>query len=321
MKIGMILIKGKKENGMKKCLLGSWIILLVMSMFFWGCSSNGNQGEPSGNSNHHLTIYTTIYPLYDFTKKLAGDNAQVINLVPPGAEPHDFEPKPQDIMTLNKAQIFVYNGGGFEGWVDKVIQSLDNKNLVVVDTSKSVQTEKSASGQIDPHFWLDPNQAKNQAKAIYDALIKVDPAHRNDYTKRFDQLTKQFAQLDQSLKTVVSDSRHKEIIVSHAAFGYLAHAYGLQQIAISGINPSEEPSPQDISHIVEVAKAKHIDYILFETLSSGKIADIVKNEAGAKALYLNPVENLTQDDMNKGKDYFAVMKGNIDTLKIALGSK
>jgi zinc transport system substrate-binding protein len=311
----------RRNNAMKKGLCGAWIILLVMSMFLGGCSPSGSQGESSTNNNHRLTIYTTIYPLYDFTKKLAGDQTNVINLVPPGVEPHDFEPKPQDIMTLNKAQVFVYNGGGFEGWVDKVVQSLDNKNLVVVDTSKFVQTEKTASGQIDPHFWLDPNQAKNQAKAIYDALVKVDPAHKSEYTKRFDQLSKQFADLDSSIRAAVAHTSHKEMIVSHAAFGYLAHAYGLQQIAISGINPSEEPSQQDLSQIVELAKAKHIEYILFETLSSGKIAETVKNEVGARALNLNPVENLTQDDINKGKDYFAVMKENIDTLKIALGSK
>ncbi|HJV44380.1 MAG TPA: metal ABC transporter substrate-binding protein [Bacillota bacterium] len=301
--------------------LGMFGAILLCLLWLVGCGTPKAVEEKSA-TDHKIVIYTTIYPLADFAQKIAGDKAIVQNIVPPGTEPHDFEPTPKDIIQLNQAQIFVYNGVGFEGWVEKVVHSLNNKSLIVVDSSKQVDLLKASSSEQetgnDPHIWLDPNRAKKQAQAIKDALVQADPTNKEVYENNFAELAKKFDELDANLSDLSAHAKQKEMVVSHAAFGYLTHAYGLEEISIAGINPSDEPTQKDLQKIIETAKQHKIKYILFETLVSGKVAEVIKNELGAESLTLNPIESLREEDLAAHKDYFSVMKDNIETLKKAL---
>ncbi|MBP1933133.1 metal ABC transporter substrate-binding protein [Ammoniphilus resinae] len=298
-----------------------------------GCGGEepeSSQGQVSADQDQKpIQIYTTIYPLYDFAKKIAGNQAHVENIVPPGVESHDFEPTVQDMMNLNKAQIFIYNGAGFEGWVEKALSALNQSKLIVVNTSEQVKVlgdESDHSAEhghegIDPHIWLDPNRAKVQAEAIKNALVQIDPAHQTYYEENFEELTIKFNELDQDYKDLRTHANRTDMLVSHAAFGYLADAYGFEQIAISGLSPSDEPSTKELQQIVELAKEREIHYILFETIVSGKVAEVVKSEVGAEALTLNTIESLSEEEMDEGQDYFTVMQKNLETLKIALQYK
>jgi len=312
--------------------MSRFFYLLICSIFIFIISGCGGQeptpqqGQASTDEGQRpIQIYTTIYPLYDFAKKIAGDQAHVENIVPPGVESHDFEPTVQDMMKLNEAQMFIYNGAGFEGWVEKALSALNHSELTVVDTSEQVKVlgdepDHSDHGHegIDPHIWLDPNRAKVQAEAIKNALVQIDPANRAYYEKNFEELAAKFIQLDQEYQDLRAYAKRTEMMVSHAAFGYLADAYGFEQIAISGLSPSDEPSSKELQQIVELAKERAIHYILFETTVSGKVAEVVKKEIGAKALTLNTIESLSEEEIAKGQDYFTAMKNNLETLKIAL---
>lgn len=304
-------------------LVASLLIFLIA-----GCGSSVSKTKEDPNK---VSIVTTLYPLQDFANKIGGKYVSVTNLVPTGTEPHDFEPSAKDLANLSHADIFVYNGSGLEAWVDKAISNLDQSKTKVVSTSEGLpllhkeeeetnHDQEHDHGKTDPHVWLDPMLAKEQAKKIKDTLIKVDPAHQEEYNKNFTTLEKQLNDLDQEYKEMIASAKSKEFVTSHAAFSYLAHRYGLKQISISGLSPENEPSPKEIKKVIEEAKAHQVKVIFFETLVSGKVAEIVKNELKAEALQLNPLEGLTQEEISNHEDYFSVMKKNKENLAKALGA-
>ena len=156
---------------------------------------------------------------------------------------------------------------------------------------------------------------------IKDELIKVDEDGKDVYEKNFNELASEFDALHSEYETALNNPSQKELIVSHAAFGYLTNRYGLDQIAISGLSPSDEPSPKELQEIIHFAREHQVKYILFETLVSPKVAETVQDKIGAEALTLNPLEGLTQKEIEEGKDYFSVMRENLESLKIATGSE
>ena len=305
-------------------------MFVVSVIFLAACNNNQNTNEKTADES--LKIMTSFYPLYDFTTKIAGDRANVINLVQPGIEPHDYEPSPKDLANLNEVDLFIYNGAGYESWVTDTIKSIDTKDKKIINSSEYVdlltlrETGESTEpndkeGQedktYDPHFWLDPIRAKQIAEVIKEELIKLDPDGKVVYEENFNKLAVNFDELNSEYTEVLSNPSRKEVIVSHNAFGYLTNRYGLEQIAITGISPSDEPSPKKLKELISFANERQINYILFETLVSPKVAETVKDTIGAKSLTLNPIEGLTNKEIKTGDDYFSVMRENLATLKLA----
>ncbi|SEM84784.1 metal ABC transporter substrate-binding protein [Lihuaxuella thermophila] len=318
---------------MKKTLLVLAVAALTFSVLFTGCSPavTGPKTEDG-----KLEVIASLYPLEDFAKKIGGDHVRVTNLVPPGTEPHDFELSPRDMATLSEADVFIYNGSGFEAWAEKAVESLDPQKTVIVNSTENLELlpaseheeEHGSSGEhghehgneaVDPHVWLDPTHAKQQALRIRDALIKKDPKHKAEYEKNYAALASQLDQLDREFMEMVKKAPKKEFVVSHAAFGYLANRYGLKQIAISGITPSDEPSPKELQKMIETVRHHQVHVILFETLVNPNVAKVVKDEVNAEALTLNPLEGLTKEEVARGADYFSIMRQNKENLAKALG--
>ncbi|MFC4076303.1 metal ABC transporter substrate-binding protein [Salinithrix halophila] len=308
----------------KTCWIGFFIFTLALT----GCSSPG--GEPA-KENGKLTVYTSFYPLADFAGKIGGKHVKVKNLVPAGAEPHDYEPTARDLTALSDADLFIYNGAGLEPWLDKVKPMLEDGDVTVlnasakldllsVDKGKHGHEDGHDHGDKDPHVWLNPIKAKQQAEAIKDAFVKKDPKHKNDYEANYASLADQFDQLDQKFAEIVKKGDKKTFITSHSAFGYLANRYELTQVAVSGISPSDEPSARKLREVVQLARKHKVDYVYFETLVSGKVAETVRKEVGARPLTLNPLEGLTKAQEAKGEDYFSIMEQNANNLAKGLGS-
>ncbi|MCS7464962.1 metal ABC transporter substrate-binding protein [Paenibacillus doosanensis] len=283
-----------------------------------------------------LKIVTSFYPLYEFSRQVAGDKADVVNLIPGGVEPHDWEPTAQDMKQIQDAGIFVYNGAGMESWADKALDSLKKEQTAVVEASKGIELMEgveeededdhdhgkehaSAEGPVlDPHIWLDPVLAQKEVQAIQDALEKADPANKETYKKNADAYIAKLQQLDKAFKDGLSGAKHKEFVTQHAAFGYLAKRYGLTQVPIAGLSPEQEPSPGKLGEIVQFAKEKQVKTIFFETLVAPKVAETVAKELGAKTAVLNPIEGLTDDDKAKNLDYIGIMQNNLAALQSAL---
>lgn len=328
---------------MKKSLLAA--LSIVTAIGIAGCGTKETASPASGDAaSGKPHVYTTIYPLEYAAKRIGGDHVEVTNLIPPGVEPHDYEPTAKDMVALSKADIFAFNGSGLELWVDKAVESLDKNKTAVVNATEGMDLLKAtedehdheaeaataekpeehdhehehAHGPNDPHVWLDPAMLKEQAAKVKDALVKKDAAHAADYEKNFQQLSGDLDQLDKEFKEMVARTSKKEFMVSHSAFSYLAHRYGLEQVAISGINPADEPSPAKLKELVEHVKEHQISYVLFETLVSPKVAEVIAREAGVQTATLNPLEGLTEDDVKAGRDYLSIMRDNLQTLRAAL---
>ncbi|MFZ5824910.1 MAG: metal ABC transporter substrate-binding protein [Bacillota bacterium] len=312
-----------------------WAVIALVSVLVTGCG--GSSGKvPAFTDESKLKVATSFYPLYEFAKVVGGDKVEAINLVPPGTEPHDWEPTAGHIKLMNSAQVFLYNGAGFEHWVEKTVKSLDTKSLVVVETSKGFELMEGAheeddghghgkkddhGEEFDPHIWIDPLGAIHTVEAIRDAFIQADSANKAVYEANAAAQIAKLKELDDEFRAALGQCRTKEIFVSHAAFGYLAHRYGLEQHAIMGLAPDAEPKPKELKRIVDEAKEHGIKYIFFETLVSDKVAKVVAKEIGAQTLVLNPFEGLTDEEIKAGKNYLVVMRENLANLKTALECK
>ncbi len=294
------------------------LIILVLSAGYF-VFRNYHPSESSGK----LKVATSFYSLYFFTKEIGGDKVDVTNITPAGAEPHDHDPSTGDIVKIEESKMLVLNGA-VESWGHKIKDILKGSNVLVVTAGEGLLTKQLTEGGqtgVDPHVWLDPILAKQEAHAIAQGLIKVDPADTTFYQHNEKKLDGELDQLDQDYRKGLVSCQQKDIITSHAAFAYLGSRYGLNQVAISGLSPDAEPSAAQLADATNFAKSHNVRYIFFESLVSPKLSDTIANEVGAKTLVLDPIEGLTDNDIKAGKTYFTVMQDNLNNLRIALSCK
>lgn len=279
--------------------------------------SNQKPTIPS-QEGKRLSVATSFYPLYFFAKEIAQDKADVKNITPAGAEPHDYEPTAQDIAGIERSDLLILNGDGLEAWGESIRKNIDPSHTTVVIAGEGLATKAAAGEVMDPHIWLSPMLAEKMVDRIMQGFIKADPKNRNAYRSNADRLKAQLADLDIAYKQGLSFCAEKNIITSHASFGYLAEAYGLKQVSITGFSPDAEPSSQQLADIVKFAKDNNVKYIFFESLVSPKLAETIATEVGAQTLVLDPLEGLNSEEIAAGKNYFSVMKDNLVNLETAL---
>lgn len=263
----------------------------------------------------------SFYPLYFFASQIAGDKADVLDVTPAGAEPHDYEPSPSDMSKIENSRLVVLNGGGLEAWGGDLKQNIDPAKTELVIAGEGFADRQIAEGgkiTTDPHVWLSPILAKQMVDKIAAGFIKIDSANQAYYLTNAVALKAGLDDLDFNYKAGLKNCIQKNIVTAHAAFGYLASAYGLNQVAITGLSPDAEPSPRQMADIVQFVKMNDVKYIFFESLVSPKLADTIAAETGAQPLILNPIEGLTNDQISAGKNYFTEMTNNLNNLKIAL---
>lgn len=331
------------KNNMANKLFRGWIYRLFVGLtsifvLFLGTSCSGG-GSDAGNQNGKVMVYTTLFPLYDAAALIGGEHVTVTNMIPPGVESHDFEPKPKEMVDLQKADLFIYNGAGFERWIEKAVANLDQKRTKVINASEGITlltkedvtegadphgeesattSETQTQGGVDPHIWLDADNMIKIAEKIYQSLKELDPANEGYYKKNYDSFVEQLKAVDGEYKEVLGKAKKKEFIVSHAAFGYLAHRYGLTQIPVSGITPDEVPSQTDMIRLIETAKEHQLQYIGFEAIAQSKVADTIRREANLKPVTLYTMDNVTPDQQKEGIHYLDLMRENLKTLKVML---
>ena len=263
-------------------------------------------------------VSVAFYPLEYAATKAGGDKVNVTNLTLPGQEPHDLELTPQQITSLEEADLVVYLKG-FQPAVDKAVEQSGAKNKL--DLSQVIQLRPAAAdhdhGTTDPHFWLDPTLEAKAVSAIADELSKIDAQNKSTYEMNAKNVTNDLTALDEEYKSGLKNCQVKTIITTHAAFGYLTERYGLEQIGISGLSPNEQPSPARIAKVQEEAKEHGVTTIFFETLTSDEVAKAIAGDLALKTAVLDPLEGITTE--SAGQDYPSVMKANLDAIKQANG--
>ena len=280
---------------MKKIISSAVLGCMVMGLTACGGTKTAD--------NDKLQVYTSFYAMYDITREIAGDKADVYSMCPVGTEPHDYEPKTTDMAKLTEADVFIYNGGGMESWAEKAAATL--KDVTVVAASDSVDKQENS----DPHIWLYPMNALKEAEAVKNALSEKDAGNSGTYEANYEVFKNKINELDAKYKAMAETSANKDIVVAHEAYGYLCTAYGLNQIAVESVQGGE-PSPTRMAEIVNIMKEKNIKYICAEELESSKAVETIANETGAETVDLNPFEGDTED-----RSYFEVMEDNLEVLK------
>lgn len=285
-----------------------WILSIALICICTGCGEAAVESEKP-------QIYTSFYALCDFAKEIAGDKADIYNLVPAGAEPHDWEPTAKDMAKLNSADILFYNGLGMEAWIEKAQNSLSGSDVIFAELSEGVTTNEESG---DPHIWLDPENVKIMCQNVYNALCKADPDNQMFYAENLARYETELELLNEKYKEDLSLMTNRSIVVSHEAYSYMCNAYGLTQVPIDGIAADSEPSPAKVNELISYINENDIKYIFYEELVSQKVAQTIAEETNCKLIELNPFEGLSQEQIDSGENYISVMYSNLENIKTAL---
>ncbi len=286
----------------------------------------GQENQP-GSDTQRLQVVASFYPLAHIAEQVGQEFVEVVNLTPAGAEPHDFDPSPKDIASLQRANVFIYNGGGFEPWVSRIAPELEQRGVRLVEATQGLdllaqaedhEEEEEQEESADPHVWLDPVLVRDQVRLVASAFAAADALHAEKYLEHERTYMQQLDALHQDFTVGLSTCALRDIVVSHSAFSYLATRYDLNMIPIIGFSPNAEPSPARLAEIARLVRDKGITHIFFEALISPKIAETIAQETGAQTLSLNPLEGLTEQEIRSGKDYISVQRENLRALRIAL---
>jgi len=313
---------------------------IILSLLFFIAGTACQRQEQQIGKAKQLNVVTTLFPLYDFTKNIAGDKVSVTLLLPPGVEAHSFEPKAGDMLRVNAADLFIFTGKFMEPWADGMLKGVDNKGLIVVDASTGITLIQGEDkhhdhghgkgeqhgkenhhdhGKIDPHLWLDFANAQKMVSNILEALVVKDPANKDFYTKNSDAFIAKLADLDRRYREAFVTCK-KNIFVhgGHFAFNYLAKRYNIQYIAAYHGSPDSEPTPKRLITLKKKMQQNNIQYVYYEELITPRVAEVLAKETGATLLKLHGAHNISKEEFEKGVSFLSLMEGNLKNLKAGL---
>lgn len=307
---------------MKKIL--SFILILSNIIFFTACSAQNK--ESFSSKDEKIRVAVSFNPLKEYVKAIGKDKVEIKSIIPEGSEPHDFEPKIRDMESINNANIFVYNGFGMEAWVDKTLNNIDNKGVVVVEASKNVTPLKNkeseeghdkgheeehehSHGQYDPHTWLSIKAAVKQSEVIKDALIKVDPKNKNYYENNYKDFKESLEKLYSEYKKKFESVKGNHFVTGHAAFGYLCRDFNLEQNSVENVFAEGEPTTKKMKELIDYCKKNNIKTVFLEENVSEEVSKTLAKEVGAK---VEKIYTLTNSVENKG--YIEVMQYNLEKI-------
>jgi zinc transport system substrate-binding protein len=280
------------------------VLILVLAGVLAGCGGGSSGGG-------RKSVAAAFYPLAYAADLIGGSSVDVQNLTPPGAEPHDLELTPREVARIQQADVVLYLSHGFQPAVSKAVEQARGQKVDVLAGLPLHPADGSEAGlTADPHVWLDPILFMRVAEKIGAALNR-SPA----------PLVAALRKLDGQYRRGLRDCKRHEIVTSHAAFGYLAARYGLEQVSITGLAPESEPSPQQLAHVIGVVRRTHATTVFFETLVSPRLAETVAREVGARTAVLDPIEGLTPAERSRGDDYLTLMRRNLASLRKALACR
>lgn len=296
-----------------KSIIVTIIIAIWIAAGVTACSSG------TADEEGKINVMTSFFPIYDMTRQIGGEHVNVTNMIPTGIDPHDWTYRSQDLVNMTDAQLFIYNGAGFDDWwVDEMLTSLGARKPAVAVASEGIELITHRHGDVDPHVWLSPASALKIAENIKNALVAADPEHATDYEENYALLQNELELLHADYEAALTDAPRKEFVTSHQAFAYLARDYGLTQLSVMGLTTEAEPTSQDIKRIVDFIEEHDVKYILFEELASPELAKTLANDLGIELLSLHPIEGLTKQQEEAGETYISLMRHNLAALQLAL---
>ncbi len=309
-----------------------WGTLAILAAMILAGNACQRQNQPPAAGK--LTVVTTLFPLYDFARNVGRDKVEVTLLLPPGVEPHSYEPKPGDIVRLNKADVFIYTNRFMEPWAEDILKGVGRSDLLVVDSSRGVtflsagEAGKSAETReerhqhtsgMDPHIWLSIPNARKMVDNIAAGLAARDPANKDFYRRNAEAYKSELDRLDRKFKEGLAVCKTRIFLHGgHYAFGYLADRYGLTYISAYAVSADAEPTPGRLVDLINQMKSHSLHVIFTEELISPRTAKIVAEETGATILKLHGIHNVTREEMERGVTYLSLMEQNLENLRKGL---
>ncbi len=310
---------------MSKRTLCRLSLLFALCIFALSC-----QGKEPSAPTGKLVVVTTLFPLYDFTRNVAGSRADVSLLLPPGMEPHGFEPRPADMVKLNSADLFIYTSPEMEPWAANLLKGLENKRIEAVNASTGITPDREPNGHrnrpghghesdVDPHLWLDFSNAMKMVDNICQGLTRRDPSGKDVYERNASAYNEKLRDLDARYRAALQGCRVRSIISGgHFAFHYLARRYGLGYDSVYGFSPDSEPTPGNIARIARTLQQKGSRYLFYEELLDPRVAKTIASETGASLIRLHGAHNLSKEEFDRGETFIGIMNTNLEHLKIGL---
>ncbi|MEX0990351.1 MAG: zinc ABC transporter substrate-binding protein [Actinomycetota bacterium] len=310
------------------------VIILGIGLGLAGaaCGDRGPAAGSDGAAEDPLTVVASFYPLAEAAERVVGSSVAVTNLTPPGVEPHDLELSPDQVELIATADLVLYAGEGFQPAVEEAVVTIAEGTTVdVLDGLPLIQGlggdhthdegEEPAEEGVDPHVWLDPSLLGDIVSTIEGSLAELSPDRASNFSDNAEAFDAELAALDEEFRTGLATCERRLLVTSHAAFGYLARAYDLEQEAISGLSPEAEPSAQELADITDEIRADGVTTVFTETLVSAALAETLASEADVATAILNPLEGLSQEQADAGADYLSVMRENLDVMRTGLGCR
>lgn len=287
------------------------------------------------DTTQRVSIVCTNFPAYDFARQIAGEDADVKMLLKPGAESHTYEPTPEDLITIQNSNMFVYVGGDSDAWVDNVLDSMDNSKRTIFKLMDQVQTveeetvegmeeeheeEEEEEPEMDEHVWTSLANAATIVEKMANAIAQLDSQKQADYKRNADAYIAKINALDAQFREVVDHAKRKEIIVGDRfPFRYFCDEYGLTYYAaFPGCSTDTQPSAKTVAFLIDKVKEDQIPVVFHIELSNPQMADSIAEATGAKSMLLNAVHNVTDEDFSQGATYVSLMEKNVEALKEAL---
>ncbi len=305
-----------------------------------------------------VEVQVSIYPIFELADRIAGDRLEIEQVTPQGTEIHGYEPSPRRMAALERADAFILVGAGLEPWGDRAIDTLDGEDIKILELAGKVdlrlfeeehdhdhnhehghendeqkhdkhehdiENEEGHDhehdhqhGEYDTHIWLDFEIMQRAAAELSDLFAELDPEGKEMYREKKEAVQEKLAELDNAYREGLAERIYDDIIVSHAAFGYLADNYALNQHAVTGLSPHDEPSPRAVRRLIDLAEETGVEHIFMEVLASPETVEVIASEADLEILTLNPAAGLTEEDIKEGRDYFDIMYQNLENLQKAL---
>jgi zinc transport system substrate-binding protein len=308
------------------------ISIVVSLLIFYSIIEIGIKINPrSAKNENDLKIVTTIFPYYDFARAVVGDDNNIELLIKPGAELHSYEPTPADIIKIQNADVFIYNGGENDEWVENILATLDMSNVTVLkmmdyveiyeeDDEWILNEEKEEEIGYDEHIWTSPRNAIKLVETISKTLVDLNNEKSEVYTTNSQNYIEEINNIDNQIKEIVDNSQNKLLIFGDRfPFRYLIEEFHLKyRAAFAGCSSESEPSASTITNLIETIRENNVPVVLYIELSNEKVANIIAEETGIKTMCLNSCQGISKSDFDNGETYVSIMKKNIETLKMAL---
>jgi len=312
-----------KRRAVLASALTPFVFLLVASVAY-----------PLGLGSDHpkAKIIATIFPLKEFAAAVAGEKGQVEQLIPPGAGVHTWQPRPSDLVKIVSSDLFIYIGANLEPWIKDILKEAAGKKTRIIEVAglmdfkefegEREERDRHGHGLLDPHVWLDFEAAQKICDILADSFSSIDPAGEPYFRANAASYKARLQKLDSDYKAAFQRCAGKTFVLAgHAAFGYLAKRYGLEQVSLYGLSPDAQPSPKRLIEVTELARRLDIKVVFFESSASPDLARTLAHELGARTLVLYPGHNLTRREILEGTTFIDIMKENLRSLKDGLGCR